>query len=175
MNHTAATLVGLCCVLFGCASDIVTVWISSEVAPKAALAHVAVQDLRTYAESASRRETFGMSMGYVNFSPPETTLVKNFLENQLSAILQQHGVQTPQDYSCEIIEFGVSTSNTPLYWDLIGHIRLVLKHGNTKINLDGSDHARTYIWPGEEIIAQVINGSLGQISSELQQNASNIR
>jgi hypothetical protein len=159
-----------------CASPVVTVNLPSEAPEQTGLAHVTVRDARTFEESASKREAaFGTPMGYVNFNPPEATVVQNLLTNELNVILRQGGVTAPQDYSCDIIEFGVNTNATLVYWDVVGHIRLALKHGNAVVSLYGTDQTRTFVWPGEDVIAKVMKGSLAQISTELKKNAEKLR
>ncbi len=170
MKHSLAAWICSGVLLGGCASNAVTVSIPSEAVLPTALAHVRVRDMRSFKGSASQREAaFGVPMGYVNFDPPEATLVKNLLENQLSALLRQSGVTTPQDFTCDMTEFRVTTKATMLYWDVVGHIRLILKHGSQTLTLYGTDGTRTYVWPGKEVIAKVIDGSLAQIAKEIEQ------
>ncbi len=160
----------------GCASNVVTVNLPSNVPEQPGLAHVTVLDARAFDQSASKREAaFGTPMGYVNFNPPEETVIQNLLTNDLNVILKEGGVTASQDYSCDIIEFGVNTNATVAYWDVVGHIRLVLKHGGATVNLYGTSQTRTYVWPGESVIATAMKGALAQISGELKKNADKLR
>ena len=78
------------------------------------------------------------------------------------------GIKSIQTYECDLIEFGVSTITTKLYWDVICRIRLTLKHGGKAYNLFGTDTERTYVWPGEKIIKKVVDESLKQIAAGLK-------
>lgn len=108
-------------------------------------------------------------MGNITFDPPEAQLVKNLLEKELTKLLRGKGILTQQDYVCDVVEFGVNTHTTPIYWDVIGRIRLVLKHNGKEYNLFGTHTERTYIWPGERIITNVVEQSLDKIAADLNQ------
>jgi len=141
---------------------------SAEPQKEGLLARVQVNDMRT-AMVTSQRSTFGMPMGNISFDPPEPQLVKNLLEVELTRILRGKGVQSPQDYVCDIAEFGVNTTNTALYWDVTGRVRLVLKHDGKEYSLVGTHTERTYVWPGESIVKKVVDESLKQITVGLEQ------
>lgn len=176
MNNNFIALIGFSFfILSSCAAQVVTVNIPSKPIANTGLAHVSVQDVRTNKESVSQRTALGEPMGYVNFNPTEVAIVKNLLVDQLDSILQKNGVTTPQYYTCDIVEFGVSTKSTLLYWDVVGHIRLTLKHGHSNINLYGTDSERTYVWPGVSIISKAINRALAKVSTSIQNNANNLR
>jgi len=132
-------LTALTYLLVGCASDI-TVKLSppqpTHLTQGTLLAAVTVNDLRQPGIAASKREAaFGVPMGNIAFDPPEVHLVKETLEIELTKLLQERGVQSKQIYVCDVIEFGVNTNTTPLYWDVIGRVRLVLKHNGREYNL----------------------------------------
>jgi hypothetical protein len=94
-------------------------------------------------------------------------LVKRLLEAELGRRLRANGVTVPQDYVCEIVEFGVNTVTTPLYWDVVARVRLVLRQGSREYPLTGTGTERTYVWPGEELIVRVVDASLRQIAADL--------
>ena len=158
----------LCSLLSACVGDM-AVRIQVPDAPSGqALAQVKVNDLRAPGVAASKREAaFGVPMGNVTLNPPEVQLVKQLLEVELTRRLREKGVRTPRDYVCEIMEFGVNTSTTPLYWDVVGRVRLVLKDGAKDYPLSGTQTERTYGWPGETIVTRVVEESLRQIAAEL--------
>lgn len=169
MKHLMTLL--LCSFLCACATDI-TVRIPAlanlEAPVGLPLALVKVNDLRAPGVAASKREAaFGVPMGNITFHPPETQLVKRLLEVELARRLRKSGVTAPQEYVCEIVEFGVNTHTTPLYWDMVGRVRLVLRHGAKEYPLSGTSTERTYVWPGEDLIIRVIDGSLRQIAAGL--------
>ncbi len=139
------------------------------------LADVKVNDLREPGFAASKREAaFGVPMGNITFEPPESQLIKAIIEKELSNLLNERGIKSKQIYMCDLIEFGVNTNTTPLYWDVIGRIRLTLKHSGKKYNLFGTYNKRTYSWPGEKIIMEVVDESIKQIVAGLGPVAQNM-
>ena len=136
------------------------------------LAQVQVNDLRTPGIAASKREAaFGVPMGNVTFEPPEAKLVKNVLEVELTKLMQEKGIQTKKDLSCDMLEFGVNTNTTPVYWDVIARINLILKQSGKEYNLFGTHTERTYIWPGETVIKKTVDESFNKIIATLKQVA----
>ena len=163
-------LITLYSFLVGCAGHVTVKMPLQEVLNGNLLARVKVNDLRTPGVAASKREAaFGVPMGNITFDPPEAQVVKNLLEVELTKILREKGIQSQQDYVCDLVEFGVNTDTTPLYWDVIGRIQLVLKQNGKEYNLFGKHMERTYAWPGESIIKKVVDESLRQIAAGLRQ------
>jgi len=167
-----ALLTALLYLLVGCARDI-AVELSlpqpTSVTQGALLATVTVNDLRKPGIAASKREAaFGVPMGNITFDPSEVQLVKETLELELTKLLQERGIQAKQVYECDMVELGVNTITTPLYWDVIGRIRFVLKHSGREYNLAGTHTERTYVWPGEALIKKVIEESLQQVVAGLR-------
>jgi hypothetical protein len=155
----------------GCAGDITVRTPPYTLQAEKVLAHVTVTDRRTAGVAASKRDTFGVPMGNIRFAPPETQVVKDLLEGELTKLLTEQGVQTPREYVCDIVEFGVNTDTTPLYWDVIGRVRLTVKAGSGEWSLVGTHTERTYVWPGEEVIRKAVEASLGQIAAALKADA----
>ena len=156
--------------LAGCAGHVAVKMQLQEVQNGSLLALVKVNDQRSPGVAASKREAaFGVPMGNITFNPPEAKIVKNLLEVELTKILREKGIQSQQDFACDLVEFGVNTNTTPLYWDVIGRIQLVLKQNGEEYNLSGKHMERTYVWPGESIIKKVVAESLKQIASGLSQ------
>ena len=163
-------LITLYSFLVGCAGHVNVKMPLQEVQNQNLLARVKVNDLRAPGVAASTREAaFGVPMGNITFDPTEAQIVKNLLEVELTKILREKGIQSQQDYVCDLVEFGVNTDTTPLYWDVIGRILLVLKQNGKEYNLFGKALERTYAWPGESIIKEVVDESLQQIVAGLRQ------
>jgi len=134
------------------------------------LAQVKVNDLRAPGVAASKREAaFGTPMGNITFQPREAELVKSLLEVELTRLMQEKGISARQDFVCEIQEFGVNTITTPVYWDVVGRIRLVMKKDGKEYDLAGTATERTFVWPGEELVRKVIQASLSDIVPQLRQ------
>ncbi|OGA19308.1 MAG: hypothetical protein A3H32_04235 [Betaproteobacteria bacterium RIFCSPLOWO2_02_FULL_63_19] len=158
--------------LAGCAGDIAVRIAAPEQQSSASLARVTVNDLRKPGVAASKREAaFGTPMGNITFVPPETELVARRLEAELTRQLREAGVASPRSFVCDLVEFGVNTDTTPFYWDVVGRVRLVLKDGDRQYPLLGTATRRTFIWPGEDIIAAVVGESLAQVDAGLEQIA----
>lgn len=162
----------LCGLVAGCVSDLAVRMQPHELQNGNLLAQVKVNDLRAPGIAASKREAaFGVPMGNITFDPPEAQQVKNLLEVELTRLLRERGIQSQRDYVCDLVEFGVNTDTTPLYWDVIGWVRLVLKHSGREYNLLGTHTERTVVWPSESVIAKVVDESLKQIAADLKQSA----
>jgi hypothetical protein len=154
--------------LAGCAGDVTVRTQPYTLQAEKSLARVTVNDLRASGAAASKRETFGVPMGNIRFDPPEAQMVKGLLESELTKLLTEQGVQTPRVYTCDMVEFGVTTNATPLYWDVVGRVQLTLKSGSGERSLLGTHTERTYVWPGEDLIRKVVEESLSQIAAELK-------
>ena len=166
-------LIALCSLLVGCASDM-TVRMPHDTYNVAgeSVAQVKVKDMRAPGIAASKREAaFGVPMGSVTFDPPEAQIVKNMLEVELTRLVKEKGILSKQEFSCDIIEFGVNTNTTPLYWDVIGRIRLALTKTGKEYSLSGTHTERTFVWPGETVVKKTVEESLNQIIAQLKQVA----
>lgn len=153
----------------GCASDVVVRMPPPvpEAGAGAALASVTVLDTRAPGVAASKRESLGQPMGVVTFDPPEAQLLKAHLEAELSRLMAAKGITRPENFSVALTEFGVNTQSTPVYWDCIARIALVLKHGTREFPLTGSGTQRTYAWPGEEVLRKAVSDALAQLNAGL--------
>lgn len=166
-------IVTLFSLLAGCSSmkDITVKMPLLEVKKDNILALVKVNDQRPPGVAASRRKTaLNLPMGDITFDPPEVQLVKNLLEVQLTKILREKGIQSPQNFVCDIKEFGVNTKNATLfYWDVVGRIRLILTQGRKKYQLSEQRMERTYVWPSKAFIKRVTEETLEAITANLWQ------
>ncbi len=157
----------------GCVGDVIVKMPppgGSEGAGKTSLAEVQVKDLRKLGAVPSNREAaFGVPMGNVSFDPPEAQVVRRTLEFELTKLLRERGVAEKRTYFFVLVEFGVNTVTTPVYWDVVGRVQLVLKRGGREYPLSGTYTERTYLWPGESVIRKVVEESLKQVSTGLKQ------
>lgn len=160
-NIVAAVALGL---IAGCASDL-RVAMQPYKVDGATLARVSVNDRRTPGVAASKRDAaFGTPMGNITFEPPEAQLVKSLLEAELTKAMRGKGAQAARDFSCDLVEFGVNTNTTPLYWDVVGRVHVVLKSAGAETPLFGTHTVRTFVWPGEDVIRSVVDESLRQVA-----------
>lgn len=172
------TLIALCGLLAGCVRDITIRMEQYEPQNVGGelLARVKVNDLRAPAAAgaskigaSSREAAFGVPMGNITFDPTESQLVKNFLEIELTRLMRERGMQAKRDFSCDVVEFRANTDTTPLYWDVIGRIQLVLKQDGKEYGLSGTHTERTYAWPGEAVVKKAVDESLNKIIAQLTQ------
>jgi hypothetical protein len=136
------------------------------------LARVQVNDQRTPEAAASAVEDVisDLPQGTITFDPPEAQIVKNLLEVELTKILREQGVQAPQDFACDLLEFSVHASDEPLwYWDVVGRIRLVLKQNGREYHLSAHSTKRAFPWANEKVIKRVVDKSLKELAADLRQ------
>jgi hypothetical protein len=165
-------LIALCGLLVGCATDMTVRMQRHPYDSVNESVLVVVKDMRAPGIAASKREAaFGVPMGNLTFDPPEGQMVKNVLEDELTKLAVKKGIRTEKEFSCEIIEFGVNTITSPLYWDVIGRVRLVLRQNGEEYGLLGTHTERTYVWPGEAVVKKTVEESLNQIIVQLMQVA----
>jgi hypothetical protein len=106
-------------------------------------------------------------MGNVTFDPPEAQLVKQDLEAELSRLMAAKGITRKETFSALLTEFGVNTQSTPLYWDCVARISVVLKLGTKEFPLTGTGTERTYTWPGEEVLRKAVTKAFEELNAGL--------
>ena len=57
----------------------------------------------------------------------------------------EKGVVEKRAYARDIIDFGVDTVAPPIYWDVVGQVRLVLKRRGREYVLSGTNTQRTIV------------------------------
>ena len=169
MKILAVPLLGI--LLGGCVGNVVVKMPppgGPEGAGKPSLAEVHVSDLRKPGVAASTREAaFGVPMGNVSFDPPEAELLRQMLEYELSKRLREKGIAEKRVYACDMTEFGINTLTTPVYWDVVCRVRIVLKRDGKEFPVSVTSTERTYIWPGETLIRKTVEEALKQVASAL--------
>lgn len=104
--------------------------------------------------------------------------VRAIITDTVKSKLTRHGhsvVAEGEDvvFSGEIRKFWITTDTTPLYWDVIGEVDMVLnvKHPDGTLVITQSYSAkkveRTYAWPSEATLIRVIVASLEDIMRTL--------
>lgn len=119
----------------------------------------------------SREAAFSTPMGDVRSDRPIFTIVKEAVK----AELVDRGYVVG-DYSDgvsvggKVKRFWVGTNATPLYWDIVSEIEIMVKIQSPKQKLVkefGPYYAkkteRTYIWPSEEIMNRTLENSLSEV------------
>lgn len=140
-----------------------------EVPYESLLANVRVNDVRTTgAAEGDWKGLLGTKLGEMNviLVPPEPSLVANFLQVELTKLLKDKGIQSKQDYVCDIVEFAVEVDPNGFYTSVKCRIQLVLKYNDKQCNLFGTYTERT-LWIPD--IQKVVDESFKQIAAELKQ------
>jgi hypothetical protein len=131
--------------------------------------HVEVLDIRK--DKKMEKTTLGdISLGKIDLYPPEAELIKAIVENTLCDISTDGTSLTdmPTVY-CGINTFDILTPATPLYWDVIAKIELVLRVEGQDYTISGAANEQTWIWPSRDIIHRVVNKALQKVIVELKQ------
>ena len=117
----------------------------------------------------------GGSLGEIDLNPPEPELVRDIIEHTLCKIFIDKGSpnEMPIVY-CGIKTFDIYTPATPLYWDVIAKIELILRVYGQDHTVSGSAIERTWIWPSQDIIHRVANEALRQVTVESEQELTSI-
>ncbi len=141
---------------------------------------VAIDDRRAETSRIGERfAAFGVSMGDVYFSRG----VPEFIQESLAAELGAMGhrvvdVGEDLDVKGEVSKFWVYTDTTPLYWDVIGEIRLKLSIQQTQADTRpiARDYAckatdRTYFNPSEELLSDVLGKCLAELMGKIRSDS----
>jgi hypothetical protein len=116
----------------------------------------------------SREAEFGVSLGEVYSTRPVLEIVHDAIESEL--IRNGHNIGVKGEdivFSGELHKFWVRTDVTPLYWDVVGEVKIVLElknpEGDTLISTRSyraSNVERTFTWPSKKIMEHVLVKSL---------------
>ena len=130
---------------------------------------VGVHDRRTpEAARSSFNGLFGTTPWDIQFEMQEAELVRMVLEAEISRYLEKKGIRERRTYTSDIMEFRIQATQSFWYgWNIGGQIRLVLRGREKEHILSGSRTERTNEKPGEEIIQEVMEGSLRQAVDQL--------
>ena len=77
------------------------------------------------------------------------------------------GIVRNETFSALLTEFGVNTQSSPLYWDCVARISVVLKHGTNEFPVTGAGTERTYAWPGEEVLRKAVIKAFEELNAGL--------
>jgi len=134
-----------------------------------------VQDRRIpgYAEG-SREAAFGVPMGNIQFRPPASDIVRDVIVSEFKNA--GHTItdkEQPITISAKILAFNVGTNTTPLYWDVIGNTTIEVEvmgsaQEPSKMTYTSSCQDRTYIWPGEALVKQVMQSCINDFADQMR-------
>lgn len=125
--------------------------------------NVEVLDIRNKSK-LKRTLPGGSPMGLIILQPTETELIKTLIEAALIHTLpeQVKPDKIPKIY-CGIKSFIIETPATLFYWDVTVKIELILLVRGVEKSISARHSERTWIWPGNKIIARVTKKALQQI------------
>jgi hypothetical protein len=159
---------GLLMLLVGCASDVqigerMVLQLPDRgadlvVPPSLTTPDVEVFDIRLEAEM--ERNALGASMGAIEFVVPETELIHRLVESRAIVLMSNVGLTDVPPIICGIRRFDIKTPSTPLYWDMVADIELVLRVHDIDHTAFGKATARTWIWPTTERLQAVVDEAL---------------
>lgn len=137
------------------------------------LVTVAVHDLRWKLHPDGTREAaWGAPMGDVGFAPTAPVIVQERLEFDLDRIASSKGATQRRAFDCDLFRFDVRTNTSPLYWDVIVNISLVIKPmGRDSLRLSSTATHRTWVWPGETVIRETVYSALDSLTARLDARA----
>jgi len=127
----------------------------------------------------SRQAAFDVQMGAVYSSLPVTKVVRQAVQSELRR--SGHTIVTEnEDFTIkgEIQTYWLSTETTPLYWDVIGEISILLKvkRNDSDSFIDFGPFSsrsveRTYLNPSVEIMKRVLGASLEKVMQRMTSDA----
>lgn len=119
----------------------------------------------------------GMSMGQVEVNPSPVSITTSVLQ----AELQNQGftiVDTgaPVQLSARLTRFEIQTPATALYWDINGSVELEVEAKRSGSQQQTATYQarcteRTYAWPGETLIAKVLDSCLKELGTRIRADA----
>jgi len=134
-----------------------------------------IQDLRTPGRAEGSREAaFGVPMGDVEFHPPAPQVISDMLraefQNAGATLTDQ---EQPITLSGKVLTFEVGTDTTPLYWDIIGNIKIQLEVSSKSGTIDQNTYSatckdRTYVWPSGSIIKDVMQNCINDLGRDIR-------
>lgn len=138
---------------------------------------VAIEDKRIeIGRIGERFAAFDVSMGDIYFSRK----VPDFIHETLMAELGAMGYRIVDsgenlEVKGEIDKFWVYTKTTPIYWDIIAEIGLKLFIQQNQPGMQATRHNydciatdRTYVWPSEKLMGNVLDACLEQLMGKIR-------
>jgi hypothetical protein len=116
----------------------------------------------------------GMPMGQIEVNATPVSITTSVLQGELRGLgFTISDAGAPVRISARLTRFEIQTPAEALYWDIDGFIDLEVEAKWT----DGRQHAaaykarcidRTYAWPGDELIAKVLDNCLKELGSRIR-------
>lgn len=134
-----------------------------------------IQDARPPGRAEGTREAaFGVPMGNVDFKPPASDIVKDVIMSEFKKAGHRFADKEQQvNISAKIFTFEVGTNTTPLYWDIIGNIKIEVEvMGPTgeefKNTYTSTCQDRTYVWPRGSLVKKVMQGCITDFAETMR-------
>lgn len=119
---------------------------------------------------------FGVPMGRIRFAPSPATLFGQATIAEIKAAGHSvtDGAEDAQ-VTGAVLEFEARTDTTLFYWDVIGSLAVSLQisgaretHPGARIDYRARCMERTYVWPGEAVVAGVMSKCIGDFANMLR-------
>lgn len=135
-----------------------------------------VRDAREHPGRIGERESLGVEMGSVFFGRDVPGFLRETITDELLA--EGHRVEATGEgrtLELEVRDFWVETDSTALYWDVKARIAVRLVIGPASagespsvLQVEGKGKERTYVWPGEKVMGEALDGALVALVEELR-------
>jgi uncharacterized lipoprotein YajG len=144
--------------------------------PRATVRLEPVRDARRDATGSliGERTALNVSLGQIEMTPIPSEMIGQLLRAELRTL--GYGIVSAEErftIGAQIGKFEVLTPSTPIYWDMNGVIEIDVavtgrdgKKQNVRYETSCTD--RTYVYPSEELITQVVATCLGNLGAKVR-------
>jgi uncharacterized lipoprotein YajG len=116
----------------------------------------------------TREAAFGVAMGDVFFARDVEDFLGEAVADQLRAAGHAVGSERAPVVSVEVAKFWLHTETTMLYWDVVGEVAIDVSVGEDSAHrFDCRAVKRTYVWPSEALLGEVLDECLVDLMAEL--------
>ncbi len=120
-----------------------------------------------------RKTVANISLGMVTVQPTPGRLVRDAFKAELEAAGHRSARSAASvSIDGEVKRFNLRTDVTALYWDVIFSADVSVRIKNGAVERNGNYSAvcteRTYVWPGEELIARLVTKCIGDLLGEFR-------
>lgn len=125
-----------------------------------------------------RHAAFNVSMGDIYTNRDIAAYITEAVQNELLASGNKL-TDNPQDIavSGDVLRFWIWTDTTALYWDIIGEIEVnlntqsTISSKSTEKLYKASSTKRTYVYPSQELVQEVVSESIRKLMLEIRQDS----
>jgi len=126
---------------------------------------VRVTDIRQQAHL--ERTALGVHLGNIVVSPPVPDVVQRIVQTTADRVFVSADAPG-EPILTGIRVFEIATPSTPLYWDVVAEVELVVRLREEDRTVSGRAEERTYVWPSEKLISEVTHKALQRVVVQLK-------